>query len=399
MKLFIYLRAKIPSINHSLFSRKNFPLRGKLRLRHIRIFFRFQVGVFCQPERKAHFISLLSIAFACIITMLVSNSTAFASSGMVFSGEYGDPIWHGENVAVYSNGIDVIEDLFGLATKELAPGDNRTLDIRLENRSGEPYDFYLAATALTGNDTREMEGFFTDKRAEDSLLDAIDIIISYRGGNAGSSDRMVYTGKLGGDADSDMYGVSGVFLGSLAANTAGNVRVGITIPAYLDNSYMDTLCAINWVFVATQSLGSDDDYIYDGDDYPTSDIPSSGEENTGGQPSGIITPDYIQGTDTNISDEVIDIGLSTDSPPLAELEILQLPEHGQEDEDGLIAVDDTMPPFGSLDEVGVIVVVDPGLLLPQTGEAIKTYTIPVLFALGFLLTALAVINIKGKKKS
>ena len=305
-------------------------------------------------------------AALCIAAAAGAAETAYASGNADFYGENGSPVWRYDNVSVYSNGAASMEDLFGLSAKELEPGTQKTVDIRLENHSDEAYTFYLNAAARTGAAAWELESFFPGKAADDSLLDAIDIAVFYKGGDVYSLEGSIYAGKLAGRADANMYTDGGVPLGNLAPRASGNIRVSIYIPGDIGNAYMDTLCAVDWWFTARQEEGPP------------------------------VTPPTDPPTDVTTPEDSGDIALApgniiTDNaPPLAELEISTAPEA-----DG-IRIDDGSVPLGAGEDL--VVVVGPASELPLTG-GMEAYAAPAIAVMLLLLCLLAISHKKGREEA
>jgi hypothetical protein len=308
----------------------------------------------------------LVVAILYITVTLGASGAAFATGSADFYGKYGNPIWDYNDVCVYTNGSASIDDLFGLSTKELGPGMRKTMDIRLENHSSEYYTFYLNASARTGAAARGMEGYFPGKTAADSLLNAIDVVVSFRGGDLYASEGNIYVGKLAGSPGAGMYTAGGVTLGNIAPYSFGDVRVEITISKDLGNSYKNTLCTVDWWFTATQ-----DDTPGRPEPPEPPDPPDPGDDGDGGNGGDI--PD----TPPPLSD-----GGTT--PP------------GGGTGDDTIDIDDDETPLGSRDDEDILVVVDPDWTLPRTGDFRKSVgpaaaTLALLF---ILLSALVYYKMK-----
>jgi hypothetical protein len=302
----------------------------------------------------------------CLAAILGMSGAAYASSSTDFYGKYGNPIWDYNDVCVYSDGVTTLEDLFGLSTKELAPGFKRTVDIRLENHSSEYYTFYLNASARTGAAARGMEGYFPGKTAADSLLNAIDVVVSFRGGDLYASGGNIYVGKLAGSPGVGMYSPGGVTLGNIAPYSFGDIRVEIIISKDLGNSYKNTLCTVDWWFTATQ-----DDTPGGPEPPEPPDTPDPGGDGDGGGDGG-------GGSD-----------IPDTSPPLSDGGTT--PPGG-----GTIDIDDDETPLGSRDDEDILVVVDPDWTLPRTGDFRKSVgpaaaTLALLF---ILLSALVYYKMK-----
>jgi len=286
----------------------------------------------------------------------VEVSFSRETGGFGFSWKYDDV------EVIYETAVVDIGDLFGFATKDLAPGMETTVTLKLLNPEGRAYSIYLTTNqslserlpkGLKQEELEQViEDFFSSKREEKSLLDEIDIVVTYIGANRYEVGREIYSGKLNGKpagrSSSQLFTRDGVLLGNLSPSETATVTVRIHIPEDLDSSYMNTLCSINWQFTAVE-------YIYN----PT-------------------TP--TQGSDNNTDLTLLD-------PPLAEIEVIP----GMEG-DGTI-VDDNGVPLE--EEPDVIIVVTPGGGLPQTG-GIKTFVIPLTIVL-LLLIALLVWTYKIRR--
>jgi hypothetical protein len=154
-------------------------------------------------------------------------------------------------IGVRSYGAN-LNDLFGEVTKELVPGDTKTVDVQLRNSSDAATTFWLRAEALTGDGAKALEGDY-NKTAVDALLSNIEIDVRY--GTAS-----IYTGTLGGvtgTAPGELYSDTGAQLGTLAANSNANITVTLEVSDALRNNYFNSLCAVNWIFTATQEEGGD----------------------------------------------------------------------------------------------------------------------------------------------
>ena len=263
------------------------------------------------------------------------------------------PIWSYDNVVVYANNGASLDDLFGFTTKELALGDQKTLHIRLENHSDEPFAFFLNADARTGAYAKEAEICFPGKIANDSLLRAADVSISYRGGDVYMLEEYLYVGKLAGRADSALYAEDGLFLGHLAPYASGSITVRLSIPSDLGNAYMNSLCTVDWRFTARQEDLPDD---------PLAD-PAS--------------PDRETIRDT--------------AAPLAGSEPLLPPEYGD------TTIGDAEAPLGSAEDHDFVVVVDTGLGLPRTGEFVHSYNFLMrIFFIILLIISSAIFALNSK---
>jgi len=298
-----------------------------------------------------------SVLIALLVVAVISVPLLAAASPSADFNYPGDPIWSFGDVTVYSDGLGLesIDDLFGLITKELAPGMKREINIRLENHSANTYSFYLKAQAKTGDEANALEKFFPGKTAEDSLLNAIDTTVYYTGGNIYTTEGIIYDGKLSGNAGAAMYdGAHGVLLGTLGANSYGTVRATISIPESLGNEYMSTLCAVNWWFTAAMIESPQNPDTSPSVTYPPDGGQTTPPVTTFIPPSPVPTGDIENPEETDIGE-------------------IEVPKEE------------------------IVVVVDPGGKLPQTG-GIATYVAPAVLALSVLLLLLAITFISKRKK-
>ncbi|MDR2355788.1 MAG: hypothetical protein LBE16_06300 [Clostridiales Family XIII bacterium] len=238
-----------------------------------------------------------------------------------------------------------LNDLFGEMTKELAPGAERTVKVQLRNRSDAETIFRLRAEVLTKGKAEVLEEDFAGKTATDALLSRISVTVTYGGAP-------LYTGTLGGVGAGDLYAANGAALGTLAANRHGEIEVKLTVPEDLGNEYFNSLCAVNWIFIATQADAGD---IGDSDD-----------------PVGPVTV-------------IPDGATPLDDGPLTEIE----------DEDTPLV---TLT--GDPEDPEVVIIADPEtpLSLPQTG-GLMTYATPAALALAVLIALYIAIGAKSRKKA
>jgi hypothetical protein len=243
--------------------------------------------------------------------------------------------------------------LFGATAKNLAPGDEKTLSVQLQNSSPDPVVFYLKATALTAeraeelanDDEYELDAVF-DAARYDALLSKISIVVTHNG-------ETLYNGTLGGSAavgTNAMYSaVYGVPLGLVSAGNLANISVWLKV-GDLGNGFQKLLTGVEWVFVADQRTPG----------FPTptpSESPSPGE---------------------TAPPEEVDI--ADDDAPLAELDDGKLADIG----------DDDVP----LDKLPDIIVV------PKTGDdgGALTYGTVAGAALAGMI-ALFLADLRRRKKS
>jgi hypothetical protein len=189
---------------------------------------------------------------------------------------------------VYSKNGNSVADYFGDATKGLYPGARASVAVQLRNNTADMVSFYLRAEALTGEAARGLEAAFDGKVAIDALLENIDITVTH-GGAA------IYRGTLGGSASGtapDLY-TTGAFLGRVSPGYWGNVAVELTVRD-LDNTFVDALCAVTWVFEARQ-----EDDVVTPTATPTPTVPpGGGGPSVGGTPTAVTAEVVADATPT-----------------------------------------------------------------------------------------------------
>jgi hypothetical protein len=182
------------------------------------------------------------IAFILVaLLVLMMPVPALAAAGASFNGDDATSVWEYDSVSVTAHGFD----LFGAVTKDLVPGDVRSISVSLRNNASDPVDFRLAARSLSTAEVRYLEAAYPGKIADDSLLDVIDITVRY-------GATVLYGGTLRGVSTSNLYSSAGAPIGRVSAGWAGTVTVELSLRAVAGNALMDRLCAIEWVFIAAQ---------------------------------------------------------------------------------------------------------------------------------------------------
>lgn len=297
--------------------------------------------------RRKH-IRIAAAVLTGVLLILIGPLGAFAAMGNEnearFDRQAGEGNeWSYVGVKTYGD----LNDLFGEVTKNLAPGAEKTVTVRLGNESDARATFSLRAEALTGDGAKALESEFKGKEADDALLSNINIAVSYQGTS-------IYAGTLrGAGGTGDLYTDAGAALGTLEAGNAGTIEVTLSVSRDLDNRYFNKLCAVNWTFTATQE---DPEIPDDDDDYYYGDGPGT---------PGAATP-LDDGPLTDIGDEDTPLATLTGDP---------------EDPDLVVIADPDTP-----------------LALPQTG-GLMTYATPAALALAVLLALYAVTYIRGRKKA
>ncbi|MDR1571043.1 MAG: hypothetical protein LBS32_00805 [Clostridiales Family XIII bacterium] len=294
------------------------------------------------------------------------GSFAAADGAVSFSREAGPGDYWGYELPVQSYGAG-LNDLFGDVTKELVPGDERTVRVRLGNRGASEAYFYLRAEALPieGGEADEklsdgarasiaaVKDAFGDKAAMDALLENIGVAVTYKGAE-------IYSGTLGGTAEagapeSALYG-AGAALGTLAPGGYGDIELSLKVSESLGNSYFNALCAVDWIFTATQ------------EDPPLGGGDGGGGGGGGGSGGGTIGESLPPLDDGQIAD------IEDEGTPMATL------LDGPEDPELVIIADPNTP-----------------LALPQTG-GLLTYATPAAIALAALVALYAALSLRDRKR-
>jgi hypothetical protein len=184
-----------------------------------------------------------AIALIILFALMIPQLAAYAADAD-FNGQGSPAVWQYDTVNVRAYGYDA----FGDAMKGMNPGDAASVNVRLRNNTPGQVEFRLACSPVTGDAAKALEPFFPGKTAKDSLLDVIMIDVSH-------GLTQIYSGTLRGLAgigDAAMYAADGVSLGLVSAGYSGTVTVALSVPASLDSSAMNTLCALEWRFIAAQ---------------------------------------------------------------------------------------------------------------------------------------------------
>lgn len=240
-----------------------------------------------------------------------------------------------------------ITDFFGAATKNLSPGDTRTVTVRLNNTTTQNATFYLIATPLNEDEAAALTSdgsYFDGKTASDELLEQIGVVIT----RAATPNVSLYSGLMSGHssvAPANPMPQNVLPIGTVTSGASATITVALTIPGTLDNGYQDTLAAVNWSFIAELADPPGGPIIT----YPPS--PST--------PTQPATPDAPPPTDEVIEDEtpplanyeppIIDdeVEIGEEDVPLAEFEVV--PETG-DDRPGIFT-------FGTLAAASAAVIV------------------------------------------
>ncbi|MDR2108485.1 MAG: hypothetical protein LBP28_03370 [Coriobacteriales bacterium] len=186
---------------------------------------------------------IIALALAALLALmaLAPPLPARAEGGASFNGKGATNVWEYDNVNLTAYGFD----LFGTATKELVPGDARSITVSLRNNAPDPVDFRLAARSLSTAEARDLEAAYPGKTADDALLDATEITV--RHGAA-----VLYAGTLRGMSSASLYSLAGVAVGRVSAGWAGSITVELVLRKDVGAALMNRLCAVEWVFIAAQ---------------------------------------------------------------------------------------------------------------------------------------------------
>jgi hypothetical protein len=194
-----------------------------------------------------------TIAFLVAILALTATSTvSFAAPDADFDGSGQTPVWRYDAVNVTAYGYDA----FGMLTKELYPGDTKSINVALRNNTSDEVMFRLVAEPVTKDQAKGLEPYFqasstynpttSDKIANDSLLGLITLQV-----NQGAS--ILYSGPLSGAGGSgSLYNktnnilTDGASIGRVSPGWQGTVSVQITVPTTVPSEYMSKLCAVKW---------------------------------------------------------------------------------------------------------------------------------------------------------
>jgi hypothetical protein len=135
-------------------------------------------------------------------------------------------------------------DLFGTAFKGLMPGDDKTLEITLTNRSGFTQDVFLMAQA----ETEEAE----------TLIDLLEMKLRLNGA-------LLYWGNVAGAATiaesdaahDDMYGW--MALGRFTNGSSAALEVEIIVPTSLGNEFQAVMDSVVWTLHSERVHENDPD--------------------------------------------------------------------------------------------------------------------------------------------
>lgn len=168
-----------------------------------------------------------------------------------------------------------VRDLFGIATKEMAPGLVKSVAIRIENTSIDTFvSFRFIAEVRKGKQAEEIQHLLNKKykrnadnllKADDGLLDHVNLKIAYHeciikdGAEAPSQTEknLVYNDTLAEigsifpiDKSNAEKKLESAEISKLAPKEKGYVIMTIAIDDTLTNENMNTICAVEFQFQA-----------------------------------------------------------------------------------------------------------------------------------------------------
>jgi hypothetical protein len=293
-----------------------------------------------------------------------------ATANVELNGVNARPQWEPLVAKTYGPAGNEIKDLFGEVTKGLAPGDEKTVSVRLRNGSADTVVFYLKARALDAERANELAGeAYFDKSATTAALNAellsqIRVTVTHLGAT-------LYAGTLGGaSADDTMYTADyGAALGAVSAGWYGDIVVTLTV-GDLDNRFQNLLTGVEWVFVADQRAP---EVVNPGTPDPTP--PPATQPPASGDPDAPPAPP-VEPADPNPDPGETDIAEA--EPPLAGLDDAPITDIGEDD----------VP----LDAIPDIVVV------PKTGDDGGVMTYATVAGIALVIMAVLLVTSPRKRK-
>jgi hypothetical protein len=191
----------------------------------------------------------LAATLALLFAPAAAFAAAYPSGGngtADFGGQGASLVWAYDNVNVAAYGYDA----FGALTKDLYPGERREVTVRLRNNAPDNVEFLMAVWPVADTRAKDLaDNYYAGKTADGRLLDEIMMEVTHAGA-------LLYQGTLrglaAGGGDSLYTDAPGKSLGTVPPGHSGVITVALSLPDTLDNSFMDTLTAIEWRFVARQ---------------------------------------------------------------------------------------------------------------------------------------------------
>lgn len=154
--------------------------------------------------------------------------------------------------------------------KRLIPGDSKTQQIKINNKSSDSANFYLSIAAAEQNKN-------LSQAEQDLIWDLIYNKIQIKIKDVNGKE--IYNGSIGGDKNSSMVPdeiTDGTFfMGEVPANTSKEITVELEIDESIGNEYQGLSGNINWIFTAEQN-GSSEDIVIEEGKVPLGGIPSIG---------------------------------------------------------------------------------------------------------------------------
>ncbi|MDR3311467.1 MAG: hypothetical protein LBS90_09010 [Oscillospiraceae bacterium] len=276
-------------------------------------------------------------AAALSVLLALSAPSALAAAAPSPGVNYrGANSWEVTPARVYATGSNTeITDFFGDVTKNMVPGDSRTvagnnaITVLLKNTDSREVTFGLRAETLTAavaagltgangpdNITARTGSDFADKTASDALLEQIQIKLT------------VDTKELYGGTLSGLIGRSGantgdwLTIGRVSPGWNGVLTIEIVVPN-LGNDYQGTLAAVDLQF------GVEYDTVYYPPTSPSPSPSSSPDPEASPSPDPGASPDPSAVPSAAPSaPPLIDIG--DDAPPLIDIDPDQTPQSDYE---------------------------------------------------------------------
>ena len=241
--------------------------------------------------------SILRLAAAVLsgfVLLMALPMSASADGEADYNGMNATDVWQirqlpAAPVYTYNGGAPII-DFFGAITKNLVPGDVRTVSVLLNNNAAQAVTFYLTSTPVThmtepSSVLMTTEGSFDNKDPllNDELLENVLIDVACNGVTLSRTLRDEWV----------------LNIGSLASGAYCVIEVTVTIKD-LDNSFMDSFAAVQWAFRS-----------------------ESTEDGGGVNPRPTVTPTPTVTTSPPVEDAVVTpdvVNVEDDAPPLGDYE-------------------------------------------------------------------------------
>jgi|GEM_PF-3517901 len=203
----------------------------------------------------------------CVILMISLGITAFAVAP--------SEITFGNNFTFNPGTSDLFSNFKGLL-----PGESRTQEIKISNKSSESAKFYLRIAASEQDKT-------LTKEQQDLVWDLIYNKIKVKVKDL--NGKIIYDGSIGGDKNSsktpDEVTEGTFFMGEISANTDKAIKVELIMDESVGNEYQGLSGSVKWIFIAEQNGNTETIEINDGR-IPLANLP--GSINGNGTGAGII---------------------------------------------------------------------------------------------------------------